>query len=155
MSQQSRPLLVIPVEAAGVITTRRFVGYDGNQASVQGQKVMGVAKFGADAAGEWVPITTKGTEIVETGAALNPGQSVISDNLGRAIPNTGALHATDGTLTIAAGATAVTSAAANGAGTIAGAPALAGSDLPEFIAGDVVAGQVATAAGQFIEVQLR
>jgi hypothetical protein len=52
-----------------------------------------------------------------------------------------------GPLTIVAGATPVTSTAANGA-TI-----LTGSDMPGFAIGDAL--QAATAAGQFIEILLR
>jgi hypothetical protein len=141
MTMQSRPLLPLPVLSVGAVTTRRFVGYDGAQASAQGQDVFGVSRETVAAAGYNFAVDTKGTAVVEAGAALNPGDRVISDNQGRAIPNTGALK-------IAAGAVAVTSVAANGA------TDLAGSDLPEHVAGRVMPGQSATAAGQFVEILL-
>jgi hypothetical protein len=50
-------------------------------------------------------------------------------------------------MAVAAGATGVTSAAANGA------TVLTGADTPHFPVGDAM--QAATAAGQFIEVLLR
>lgn len=141
MSQQSRSILALSVLAAGAITTRRFVGFDGNQASVQGQKVAGVSRETIAAAGEYTSVDVAGTAVVETGGALNPGDTVISDNQGRAIVNSGALK-------IAAGAVAVTSAAANGTADITG------SDTPEFICGRVAPGQSSTGAGQFVEIIL-
>jgi hypothetical protein len=136
-----RSIMALSVLAGGAITTRRFVGFDGNQASVQGQKVSGVARAASVAGGDYIPIDVIGTAIVEAGAALNPGDTVISDNQGRAI-------ATTGPLAIKAGAVAVTSNAANGAGD------LQGSDLPEFICGRVAPGQSSSAAGQFVEIIL-
>jgi hypothetical protein len=132
----------ISLLAAAAITVRRFVGFDGNQASVQGQKVVGVARSIAKAAGEYIPVDCAGSAVVESGGVLAAGQAVITDNLGRAIANTGALK-------IAAGAVAVTSTAANGAAD------LAGSDLPEYVIGDVAPGQAASGAGQFVEIIFR
>ncbi len=140
MSQQARSLLDQSIIAAGPITQRRFVGFDSNQASVQGQPVAGVAVNPALASGNPITVTMVGTVIVETGAALNPGTRVISDASGRAIPAN--------PVAIAAGATAVTSAAANGAG------AITGSDPAEHIAGVVVPGQSSAGAGQFVEILL-
>lgn len=141
MSQQGHSLLILSVAAAGVIARRRFVGFDGLQATVQGQKVLGVASMDAAAAGPQISVSVQGTAVVESGAALNPGDRVISDAQGRAIVTTGLLA-------IKAGAVAVTSTAANGAAD------LQGSDPPEFIAGTVLPGQVAAGAGAFIEILL-
>src|SRR5258706_11164386 len=106
--QQARPLHSDSTKAAGVITVRRLVGWDGAQATVQGQKCKGVAEQPAAAAGAYIPVTMVGTGMAECGAAVAVGDTLISDAQGRVIPTTGALK-------IAAGAVAVTSVAANGA----------------------------------------
>ncbi len=124
--------------AGGPITANRFVGYDDNQVSVQGGKIKGVAEYGASAAGQSFAVTAKGTAFVETGGVFNPGDPIISDNVGRAIAGS--------PLTIAAGATAVTSTAANGA-------ILAGGATPDYGAGNALG--ASTAAGQFVEILLR
>ena len=80
-----------------------------------------------------------GTTVVEAGAAIGIGDSLITDSAGRAIPVTG-------NLAVTAGATAVTSSAANG-------EILEGADLPEFVFADAL--ESASAAGEFIEVLLR
>lgn len=142
MSQQATPLRTDSVLANGAVAARTFVDFTGAQAATQGMKVLGVARAASLAGGDYIPVDSIGSAIVVAGAALAAGQSVITDNQGRAIPNTGALA-------IKAGATAVTSNAANGAGD------LQGSDLPEFIVGDVAPGQSASAAGQFVEIIFR
>lgn len=138
MSQQSISVLTLTVTASGAVTEGRAVGFDGAQATTQGQKVMGVAVTDASS-GEALAVVTHGTAVMETGAAVAVGDSVMVDTDGRAIPVTGALG-------VASGATPVTSSAANGA-------ILAGADLPEFVLGDAL--QAAAAAGAFIEIMLR
>jgi hypothetical protein len=131
----SRPLLTGTVQAGGNITAQRFIGFDGNQAATQGQKVRGVARF-AGVAGDYITVDELGTALVECGAALNPGDAIITDNQGRAIKANN--------LAIAAGATAVTSAAANGANDITG------SELAEYQIGRALG--TTTEAGQFVEI---
>ncbi len=138
MSQQSISVLTLTVTASGAVTEGRAVGFDGVQAGVQGQKVMGVAVTDA-ADGEALALVTHGTAIMESGAAVAVGDSVMVDASGRAI-------AVSGDLGVAAGATGVTSTAANGA-------ILSGADLPEYALGDAL--QAASAAGEFIEIMLR
>ena len=138
MSQQSISVLTLTVTADGAITNFRAVGFDGAQATVQGQKVMGVAI--ADAANEDdLAIVTCGTTSVEVGAIIAQGDSLIVDTSGRAIPATGALGVASGGMTVA-------STAANGA-------ILEGADLPEFIFADAM--EAASAVGEFIEILLR
>lgn len=139
MSQQQVPLLKHPITSAGVISKRRLVGFDKLQATVQGQKVLGVADMDASAAGKDLPVIVMGTAICEAGAAVAAGATLISDASGRVITNTGAIK-------IAAGGVAVTSVAANGATDITG------SDLPEFVVGYAL--EAAAGAGSFIEVRL-
>jgi len=138
VSQQSIEILALPLTAAGAITARRFVGYDGAQADTQGQKVTGVARAAAAQAGDVVPVDILGTAVVEAGGAVAIGDGVICDAQGRAIAGAGEIA-------IAAGGTSVTSTAANGA-------ILTGGELPEYVAGRAL--QAASQAGDFIEVLL-
>lgn len=144
MTQQARSLLDIAIQASGAIAYARAVNLaapttpgalTGVQATVSGQKVFGVARRAA-ASGEFTEATVMGTAVWEAGAAIAVGSRVQCDAQGRCI--------TAVALTIAAGATAVTSAAANGAGTIAG------GDAPIYVAGTAM--QAAGAAGELIEV---
>ena len=138
MPNSSITTLSLTTRAAGAVTARRAVGFDGAQATVQGQKILGIAHTDA-ADGDSLALDVRGTAVVEAGAAINVGDSLIVDAQGRAIPTTG-------NLAVAAGATAVTSTAANG-------EILTGGDLPEFIFADAL--ESAAAAGEFIEVLLR
>jgi len=139
MSKQSIPTLTLTVSAAGVIARYRGVGFNGAQASVQGQKIQGVARVAAAAAADKTPVDVAGSTIVESGAAFAIGDSLIVDAQGRAIAQTSALR-------VKAGAVAVTSTAANGA-------ILEGGDAPEYVFADAL--EAATAAGEFVEVLLR
>lgn len=135
MALNSRPLLTGTVIAAGAIIELRFIGFDGNMASAQGQKVRGVARY-AGVAGDPISVDEIGSAVVEAGAAILAGADIITDNVGRAI--------TANAMAIAAGAVAVTSAAANGAGDITG------SVPAEYRIGKAL--NAAGAAGQFIEI---
>ncbi len=124
-------LLTLSLVASGAVTRRRAVKFSGAQATVQGEKVAGVAEQDA-ATGALVAVTAIGEMIVESGAAIAVGDDLIVDAQGRAIPSTGALA-------IKAGVTDVTSTAANGAGVLQGAA------LPEFVFARAL--EVAGAAG--------
>lgn len=138
MGKQSIPTLSLTLKALGAVAVHRAVGFNGAQASVQGQKVQGVARVDAVDAQDFT-LDVAGTAIVETGAAFAVGDSLIVDAQGRAIAATG-------TLAVAAGATPVTSSAANGA-------ILQGADLPEYVFADAL--EPATGPGEFVEVLLR
>lgn len=129
---------VLPVKASGAVTANRLVGYNGAQATVAGQKVLGVAATKA-ANGETFTAHVGHTAMVEAGAEITVGASLTTDNQGRAVPATA--------LAIAAGATQVTSAAANGA------TALTGGDPPVFVFADAL--EAASAAGKLIAVKFR
>ena len=144
MTQQARDLFNLSVLATGAIAYARAVNVaattapgaiGGVQATVAGQKVIGIARRAA-ALGAYTDITSLGTAICEAGAAIALGARVQCDASGRVITATA--------LTIATGAVAVTSAAVNGAGTIAG------GDAPQFVFGTAL--QAAAAAGDLIEV---
>lgn len=135
---QNIATLSLPITASGAVTAYRGIGFDGAQATAQGQKIMGIARSDAGDA-EKLTLDVAGTAIVEAGAAIAVGDALIMDSQGRAIPSTGALA-------VAAGSTTVTSTAANGA-------ILTGGDAPEYVFGDAL--EAAAAAGQTIEVLLR
>ena len=134
----SHVILALTRKAAGAITGCRLVGFDGLQATVQGQRVMGPAHTDA-ALGDDFTVDVAGVVVVEIGAAVSDGDALIVDATGRAIAATGALA-------VAAGATPVTSSAANGA-------ILVGGDGPEYVFGDAL--QDGAQAGDLIEVLMR
>ncbi|MEO5362451.1 MAG: DUF2190 family protein [Magnetococcus sp. DMHC-8] len=138
MSQQNIAILTLTMIANGTVTDNRAVGFNGGQATVAGQKVMGTSVSRA-AHGEALAVVTHGTAVVESGAAITVGQSLITDSQGRAVPASGVLG-------VAAGAVAVTSSAANGA-------ILTGAEPSEHPFADAL--QAASGAGEFIEVLLR
>lgn len=138
MGRQNISTLALTVKATGAIAQYRAVGFSGAQATVQGQKIIGVARHVA-AVNDQVTVDVKGTAIIESGAAIAVGDALIVDAQGRAMPASA--------LAVRAGATAMTSTAANGAGV------LSGSETPEYTFADAL--EAATAAGQFIEVLLR
>lgn len=138
MSRQSSPLQALTYTANGAVAAYRGVGFNGAQATVQGQKVLGVSQRAA-ADTEDSDAVVSGSTVIESGGQFAKGDSLIVDNQGRAIKRTAVLG-------IAAGATGVTSTAANGA-------VLTGADLPEFVFADAL--EAAGGAGEFIEVLLR
>lgn len=140
MSKQAISILTLSVPVApAAVTEYRAVGFTGAQATVQAQKVMGVSNRGA-LIGDGFEVTARGTAVIEAGAAIAVGDSLITDSQGRAIPSTGKLA-------IAAGGVAMTSAAANGL------TDLTGGDAPEYVFADAL--QAAAAAGALIEVLIR
>jgi len=134
---QNRSLHDETLRASGAVSKCRGVGYDGAQATVQGQKVLGVSVTDA-AAGALFAATCIGTAIIESGAVIAKGDALIVDALGRAIPAS--------PLGVVAGAVAMTSSAANGA-------VLSGATLPDFVFADAL--EAADVSGRFIEIKLR
>ena len=135
---QAVSLLNLSVRATGAITRCRGVDFAGAPIAAAGAKPLGIALTAA-ASGQDVTVTVSGTAICESGAAFAVGAAVAFDAQGRVVPATA--------LAVAAGATAVTSAAANGAA------AISGGEPPQYVVGDAL--QAATAAGQLVEILLR
>jgi hypothetical protein len=144
MSQQARPVLSISVLASAAIAFGQAVALtapatpsalSGTPATAAGQKIFGVANRDA-AAGATCDVTVLGTAICIAGAAIAVGARVQCDANGRVI--------TAVPLGIAAGATAVTSAAANGT------TDLVGGDPPTYVYGTAL--QAAVSVGDLIEV---
>ncbi|HYW05011.1 MAG TPA: capsid cement protein [Gammaproteobacteria bacterium] len=137
MGRQALVNLALTLTASGAVSKFRAVGFDGAQASTAGQKVLGVALYDA-IDGTDFPIGVDDTVLVEAGAAINVGDALTVDAQGRAVPAS--------QLEVAAGGTAVTSTAANGA-------ILQGSVPPEYIFADAL--EAASGAGDIIEVITR
>lgn len=136
--KQSSPLQSLTYAASGAVAAYRGVGFNGAQATVAGQKILGIAQRAATN-GELSDAVTAGTSVVETGGEFAKGDSLVMDASGRAVVATA--------LAVAAGATPVTSTAANG-GTI-----FTGGVLPQFVFADAL--EASGAAGEFVEVKLR
>lgn len=137
MSRQSVSLLAIAITAAAAIAAHRAVGYDNETCGTAGEKVKGVANA-AIASGDQGALDVIGTTIIETGDAIAEGDDLATDAQGRAIPASA--------LAVAAGATGVTSSAANGA-------IFTGGSLPQHVFASALQG--ASGAGAFIEIRLR
>lgn len=137
MSQQNISVLTLTLIASGAVTANRAIGFDGAQATVQAAKIMGASVTDA-VSGSAVAVITHGSAIMESGAVIAVGDSLVTDAQGRVIPAN--------SLALESGAVAVTSSGANGA-------ILEGGDLPEFVFADAMA--AASAAGIMIEVLLR
>lgn len=81
-------ILTLTIEAAGAITELHGVGFDGNEATVEGQKIAGIAHF-AGAAGEEIAVDSKGTVIAEAGGGIAVGDTLVIDATGRVILDPG------------------------------------------------------------------
>lgn len=138
MARQKITTLALTFLASGAVTAYRAIGFDGAQATVQGQKVLGVSQC-AVMSGDYSDADVGGTTLIELGANVTKGASLIVDNAGKAIPATGSLA-------VKAGATAMTSTAANGS------TVLSGADLPEYVFADALDDG---SAGDVVEVLLR
>ena len=149
MSQQARDLLCLPFIATAAVSAYRCVDFSGVQITAAGAKIAGISKRPA-AIGDPFEAAAIGTAVAEAGAAISVGQSLVTDTSGRLVPASNMAIAI-GTLQVAAGATAVTSTAANGA-ILTGTPTLSGGEPPQIIVARAL--QSASAAGQFIEVLL-
>lgn len=137
MGQQAVSVLDLSCIATAAVAQYRGVDFSDVQIAVAGAKPKGISKRPA-AIGEPFECVSYGTATCEAGAAIAKGAALTMDATGRVV--------TASNVIIAAGATAVTSAAANGAGTIAGGV------LPQFVVGYAL--EAAGAAGAFIEVLL-
>lgn len=138
MGQQARSIfnLSFPV-APGAVAFGRGVDFTGAQIAVAGAKCAGIADRAA-LIGASFEATCLGTAVCEAGGVIAAGNPLAMDASGRVVVAT--------PLAIAAGAVAVTSAAANGV------TDLAGGTLPQWVVGDAL--EAASGAGVFIEVLL-
>ncbi|MQY50168.1 DUF2190 family protein [Rhodocyclus gracilis] len=137
MSQQAISILSLPFLANGAVQEYRAVGFNGAQASAAGQKVLGIAEFSV-ASGAYGRACRLGTAVAEAGGAFAVETALTVDAVGRVVAAA--------PIAIAAGATAVTSAAANGATDITG------GDPAQYIVGYAM--QAAGASGDLVEIAM-
>jgi len=139
----------LTIQAAAAITKRRFIGYDGNHCGANARAV-GVSAFDVAASGEQITVYGRGNLVKVTSAgAVSAGAEVASGANGKAVAASALATAApvvdiskltidDTKLTIDAGATPVTSTAANGAIITAAADAM--QVAAGFLAAPVVSG---------------
>ena len=138
MGQQARSIFNLSFPAApSAVAAFRGVDFTGAQITVAGAKCAGIAQRAAGI-GQAFEATTLGSTTCEAGAAFAVGVPLAMDAQGRVVAAI--------TLAIAAGAVAMTSAAANGA------TDLTGGVLPQWVVGDAL--EAAAGAGSFVEVLL-
>jgi hypothetical protein len=127
------------ITAAVDLVKHRFIGFDGNYCGADA-KALGVSETDTKA-GQQCPVIVYGIALVEAGGAISKGQAVKSDANGKAVA------ATNFSVSVPAGATTVTSDAAQ--------PDLveAGGVLPEAVNGYAL--DDAAGAGEIIRVVLR
>lgn len=88
MGRQAIVNLSLTLTAITAWSVHHLIGFDGSQASVKGQKVLGSAR--ADAAiGDEQAVDVDDTVLVVAGAAVAVGDSLISDVNAQAIPDDG------------------------------------------------------------------
>lgn len=125
------------IQAAADLVKHRFIGFDGNLCAANA-KARGVSAADTKS-GQMCPLNISGEVLVESGGAITAGAALASDANGKAVT------ATAFSVTVPAGATAVTSDAAQ--------PNLveAGGYLPQAVNGYAV--DAASGAGEFIRVR--
>jgi len=77
-------ILAETVIAVGAITQARFVTHAGAQATILGEKVLGVSSTDA-ATGKAVAIAALGVAIVDAGGVIAVGDDIITDANGKAV----------------------------------------------------------------------
>lgn len=157
MSQQANSIFTLAVTAAAPIAAYRGVNFNGVMASgLAYEKIVGISKRAANT-GQELEVAVLGTATCEAGAAFPKGTALAMDAQGRVVAARGQIinaPAIAAALAVAAGAVAVTSAAANGA-IIAGTGPSAlvdGGDPYQFIIGHAL--EAAVNIGDFVEVIL-
>jgi hypothetical protein len=86
VSNQSRPKLTIPFQAAAPIPACCFVGIGLTLPTAIGADTIGVTRMPALNVGDEIPVDVIGTAPIEAGAAINALQEVMTDTNGNAIP---------------------------------------------------------------------
>lgn len=125
-----------PLDVTFTVARKRFVAPDGTAYPAAGANVFGVALF-AGVTGDTIDMVISGIAVVEAGGTIAVGDHLTADSSGRVVAAAA--------LVVAAGATPVTSSAANGA-------ILTGGITPQVIVGKAL---TAGATGDDILVLLK
>lgn len=138
MPKTYKPILTDSITAAADIVKYRFVGFDGNLCAANA-KAYGASEVDTKAGGQ-LSVTVAGIALVEAAGVIAAGGAVASNATGQAVA------ATAFSVSVPAGATAVTSTGAQ--------PDLveAGGVLPQAINGYAI--DAAAAPGDIIRVRL-
>jgi hypothetical protein len=135
--QQAHDIFTLSFIASGAVAAYRGVDFSGAQITAAGARPAGIAKRGA-ASGAGFEAAVIGTAVCEAGGSFSVGDPLQMDSSGRVIAATA--------LVVAAGATSVTSTAANGA-------IITGGIVPQAVIGHAL--EASTGVGEFHEVLLR
>lgn len=84
---QSKPLLTLSLSASGAVSEYHLVKHSGAQATVLGEKVLGVNLFAASD-NETIAVNAKGSVIVTLNDDVVPGDSLVTDATGKAVKAT-------------------------------------------------------------------
>ena len=82
-----QPLLIESVKATANIEQHRFIGFDGAYCGA-GEKALGVSDVAIDK-DQYAPVAVLGTLLVVSAGTINAGDSVASDENGKAVKATG------------------------------------------------------------------
>lgn len=80
-----KPGIIVTGVAGAAITKRRFIGYDDKVISTKGALAKGVSREEDSTLGDSFAIVIDGTALVEAGDALDVGDKVTSNALGKAV----------------------------------------------------------------------
>lgn len=83
MSQNSIPLLTLPLTLTGSVSANRFVQVDGTVAGA-GENTLGVSRS-AGVSGDTIAVDVLGTATLEAGGAIGKGDTLKSDSTGRGV----------------------------------------------------------------------
>jgi hypothetical protein len=84
MGTQKITVLTLTIKSTGAIAKKRAVTYAGAQAGAA-VAILGIADYGATAAGEYVTVDVQGTSIATSGAAVALGAALETDASGRLV----------------------------------------------------------------------
>lgn len=72
-------------QGSGSVTAGRAVKYDGTQATVAGERFLGIAEYDGEGEGRDLGVAVLGTKDAEAGAAVARGDELVCDAQGRLI----------------------------------------------------------------------
>lgn len=151
----NKPGMVESIVAASNLSKFRFVGFDGNYCAANA-KALGVSEVDTNL-GEYCPVAVSGIVLIETAGAITAGAAIVASgtgaDAGKAAAAANLSVSSAITSSINAGATQVTSSAANGEiVTSTSVNTISGSVLSQTINGYAL--DAAAGAGEIIRIKL-